>query len=405
MNIQRMLGEYNGRKIDIPLNGRDLIVTGVNGAGKTFFLTEINVRCKEKIELYLEDLFDVRRTISTLAASAQSATHPHQVESNEREIQTLEERAATYSKKVNIEIDNVTAFRELYHKKKGAMLFFHAGRTTSINPSTGAKGLEVVKEAFQNSSPDMPLRDTLEEHLVNLKTRRALALTEEHDQALADSIERWFEEFEENLCDLMEDKSARLIFNSKRHSFSITREKFPPTDFQNLSSGHSAIFSIFSELLMRTAYYDILPTEMRGIIIIDEIDAHLHVSLQRLILPFLKRSFPNIQFIVSTHSPFILTSIENAVIYDMGENEIVDENITFFSYAAVMEGLLGTPPISVALEKAMDELSNEAAKANPSHEKLERLIIRIEPSERMLDVVSRTYYEVARSKLIDMEND
>lgn len=42
-----------------------------------------------------------------------------------------------------------------------------------------------------------------------------------------------------------------------------------------------------------------------GVVLIDEIDAHLHVSWQREIGPWLKTHFPNIQFIVTTHSPFV----------------------------------------------------------------------------------------------------
>lgn len=42
-----------------------------------------------------------------------------------------------------------------------------------------------------------------------------------------------------------------------------------------------------------------------GVVIIDEVDAHLHVSWQRRIGPWLKAHFPNIQFIVTTHSPYV----------------------------------------------------------------------------------------------------
>lgn len=50
---------------------------------------------------------------------------------------------------------------------------------------------------------------------------------------------------------------------------------------------------------------------------IDELETHLHVSLQKKILPFLTEFFPNLQFIVTTLSPFILNSIEDVVVYDL----------------------------------------------------------------------------------------
>ena len=57
-----------------------------------------------------------------------------------------------------------------------------------------------------------------------------------------------------------------------------------------------------------------------GIVLVDEIETHLHIELQKTILELLTTIFSNIQFIVSTHSPFILNSISDAVIYDLENN-------------------------------------------------------------------------------------
>lgn len=58
---------------------------------------------------------------------------------------------------------------------------------------------------------------------------------------------------------------------------------------------------------------------MPGIVLVDEIETHLHLELQKKILDLLTTVFPNIQFVVSTHSPFILNSLENTVVYDLEE--------------------------------------------------------------------------------------
>lgn len=47
-----------------------------------------------------------------------------------------------------------------------------------------------------------------------------------------------------------------------------------------------------------------------GIVMIDEVDMHLHPAWQQTVLPDLQQAFPNIQFIVTTHSPQVLTSVE-----------------------------------------------------------------------------------------------
>ena len=77
--------------------------------------------------------------------------------------------------------------------------------------------------------------------------------------------------------------------------------------------------------------------DTEGIVLIDELETHLHIELQKKILPFLVEFFPNIQFIVTTHSPFVLNSIEDAVIYDLEKN-IRIEGMSQYSYEGVVEG-------------------------------------------------------------------
>jgi predicted ATP-binding protein involved in virulence len=58
--------------------------------------------------------------------------------------------------------------------------------------------------------------------------------------------------------------------------------------------------------------------ETPGVVLIDEIDLHLHPSWQRRVVDDLKRAFPKVQFIATTHSPFIIQSLEPGELYDLG---------------------------------------------------------------------------------------
>jgi predicted ATP-binding protein involved in virulence len=63
-------------------------------------------------------------------------------------------------------------------------------------------------------------------------------------------------------------------------------------------------------------------------VLIDEIENHLHATMQRAILPDLISAFPNIQFIVTTHSPLIIGSVKNSNVYALrynDNNQIVSE--------------------------------------------------------------------------------
>lgn len=94
---------------------------------------------------------------------------------------------------------------------------------------------------------------------------------------------------------------------------------------------------------------------------IDEVETHLHLELQRLILPFLTRVFPNIQFIVSTHSPFVINSIPNAVVFDL-ERKLRLENLTEYSYEALAEGYFKVDTDSAFLQNRLNRFKELAQK-------------------------------------------
>ncbi|WP_432670709.1 AAA family ATPase [Flavobacterium sp. SM2513] len=87
-----------------------------------------------------------------------------------------------------------------------------------------------------------------------------------------------------------------------------------PTIF-NLSSGESSILCLFGELLKQADnnQNNIKLDTITGIVLIDEVDKHLHIKLQKEVLPKLFKLFPNVQFILSSHSPFLSMGLAEEV--------------------------------------------------------------------------------------------
>ncbi len=88
---------------------------------------------------------------------------------------------------------------------------------------------------------------------------------------------------------------------------------FGPLPFDVLSQGTQSIVHSIARFLLGYAEFYEFPEdlgEQPGILIIDEIDAHLHPSWQRRLLPALTRHFPNLQIFCSTHSPLMLAGLE-----------------------------------------------------------------------------------------------
>jgi hypothetical protein len=123
--------------------------------------------------------------------------------------------------------------------------------------------------------------------------------------------------------------------------------------YDQLSSGTKNILTLVSDIIIR--FYDqqpkvLDPANFGGVVIIDEIDLHLHPKAQRDLIINLSRVFPKIQFIVSTHSPIpLLGAPENSVILTCTRTEgdritvtRLDEKILFPS---LLPNALLTSPI------------------------------------------------------------
>lgn len=194
------------------------------------------------------------------------------------------------------------------------------------------------------------------QYIVNLKADRSFA-RDDNDEKTIREVDAWFYKFESALQEIFGDSRLKLEFDKKNYNFKIitsTKESF---DFKTLSDGFSAIIEIVSELIMRMENKSSKIYDIEGIVLIDEIETHLHIDLQRKILPFLASFFPKIQFIVSTHSPFVLSSIENAVIFDLEKQERV-EDLSKYSLDAIVKGYFDSNNYSETMMQELREYEN-----------------------------------------------
>lgn len=121
------------------------------------------------------------------------------------------------------------------------------------------------------------------------------------------------------LCKFMEimsgEKGFQLDYDDRSDCliFKIGKKALP---IENLSSGYQSLIWMVLDIAFRMAILnpDLFERvyETPGIILIDEIDVHLHPKWQWNVLCALKETFPNVQFIVATHSPIVIASCKNA---------------------------------------------------------------------------------------------
>ncbi|WCN10707.1 AAA family ATPase [Marinomonas mediterranea] len=112
------------------------------------------------------------------------------------------------------------------------------------------------------------------------------------------------------------DQATSLRYDPKREELLLTLEKGEPQPFSTLSDGQRCILALVADLAQKAATLNphmgegvLQKTE--GVVLIDELDLHLHPRWQRRVIEDLRTTFPNIQFICTTHSPFLIQSLRS----------------------------------------------------------------------------------------------
>lgn len=154
--------------------------------------------------------------------------------------------------------------------------------------------------------------------------------------------------------------------------------------WEDLSSGTRNIIALIGDILIRM--YDqqreiMDPGELRGIVIIDEIDLHLHPQAQKDLVINLTRTFPNVQFIASTHSPIPLLGVpKETVVFVTKYNNQNGITIERIDNKIFLEELLPNTILTSPIF-GMNDITNE----NRDNEKF----LRAEESFEELDLVDK----------------
>lgn len=126
----------------------------------------------------------------------------------------------------------------------------------------------------------------------------------------------------------------------------LTNDDGMDLQVEQLSGGYKAVLSVVADIAKRLSIanpHSLNPLEEEAVILIDELDLHLHPKWQKTIVEDLKRTFPNCQFIISTHSPFIIQALSASELYDMSAMQYAGEqgNYNGWSIDVIQEQKMG----------------------------------------------------------------
>ena len=132
-----------------------------------------------------------------------------------------------------------------------------------------------------------------------------------------------------------------------------------------MSDGEKCTIALFGDLARRMALANPQlnnPLEGTGVVLIDELDLHMHTSWQRKVAKILKDVFPNVQFIVTTHSPQILGEGDDDfnLFYLKEENQriILKAYRSFIGWDAnvILEEVMDTPSVNQNIRNSVEEM-------------------------------------------------
>ena len=138
-------------------------------------------------------------------------------------------------------------------------------------------------------------------------------------------------------------------------------------DVGQLSDGERGVLALVLDLARRLSQagpaLDDPLSEGQAVVLIDEIDLHLHPKWQRQIVHKLTTTFPRCQFIATTHSPQVIGEVEHDLIQIIADGEVYSPTHSFgVDSSRVLEEVMDAPPRTAEVEDLLTKVSQEVGK-------------------------------------------
>lgn len=218
------------------------------------------------------------------------------------------------------------------------------------------ESLKVLQEQDPNSQEIQVLNKRLNYllHAIKFKDNKLPLASDIQLEAVRQAIYAFIPEF----SNLRVKRKPRLHMAVDKNNKSL--------NVTQLSQGEKSLMALVGDIARRLAMMNPgldNPLLGKGIILIDEIDMHLHPQWQRSIIQRLQTTFPNCQFILTTHSPLVISDTQDILVYDLDGQDITalpslygqDANTVLLQY---MDTNYRNTRVAEQISQAMDAIQN-----------------------------------------------
>ncbi|NOH60314.1 AAA family ATPase [Vibrio sp. RE88] len=321
--------------VDISFDKRFTILTGANGSGKTTLLKLLAHHCQFLSDLHYvpqegqqnfivsvdetHDIVGPARPVTVAALTTTNGKIMHYV-------MPFHSKSATYQSTWQNMTEHVPSI--FIPSARQSFAYTKASNIQPVKLPVQAEKVVNIQGASRNVAQEMKNK------LINW------AVTGFGNQVMPadDEARLYYEGFQSLLKEVL---PRELKFSHiKIVNFEVVMYCEGGSSFllESVSSGIGTLISIAWQLF-QYKFND----EQPFVIMIDEVEAHLHPKMQREILHSLAEAFPRASFIVSTHSPLVINSVEDAAIYVLAPNEagkIESTRLDFQNFASTANGVL-----------------------------------------------------------------
>lgn len=360
-------------KVELQLDGKSTVIFGVNGTGKTSVLKSINllyaniinqiVNRKELKQNFNLELDDIKYGKTQTKIEADFNMEEQQITYHRSMVRKTGKRGHDLEALKNI----ASLFQEKYvddEKQDNIPIFVNYGTNRLVL--------------------DIPMR---------IRNRHTFDIYSAFDKAIENRIDfrtffEWFrgQEDYENECKVQNAdleykdkaletvKKAMLVMLDGCTNLRVARK--PKLEMKvekngislnvsQLSDGEKCTMAMFGDLARRLSLANPRldnPLLGEGVVLIDEIELHMHPSWQRSVLKQLRETFPNIQFIITTHSPIVLSEVDDDYNVFFMKNsgtsgEIVElRRLDGFDANYILEEFMGTKSMNTKTENLINDI-------------------------------------------------
>lgn len=201
-------------------------------------------------------------------------------------------------------------------------------------------------------SPDVfrKLLDTLGDDVIVLEKLKKLSATSKDRQlnAVRTAIENFMPEF--NNLRVRRKPRLHMSIDKCGHTLNVLQ----------LSQGEKSLMALVGDIARRLAMMNPIlenPLLGDGIVLIDEVDMHLHPMWQRKIIKRLVQTFPHCQFILTTHSPLVISECKDVLVYSLDDGGVNAIPSQYGEDAnSVLINIMGTNVRNEIIEKKINDI-------------------------------------------------